>query len=149
MGITLAQVMLPSDANPHGNVHGGTLMKLADTAGGTAASRHAHRTVVTVVMDSMTFEERVLVGDLVIVDACVTWTGHTSLETEVTIRAESVITGEARHVSKAYFVYVAIDDEGQPTPVPPLVPALDDQRRRWAEAEERRARRLQAARRLA
>ena len=117
--LQLAQVMLPEDANPHGNVHGGTLMKLADTAGGLCAMRHARHPLVTVVMDSMTFEQPVYVGNLVTLRACVTWTGRTSVETAVTIDAEDVLTGQVRHISSAYFVYVAIDDHGRPTPVPP------------------------------
>src|SRR5205823_6333929 len=67
--VVLAQVMLPADANPSGDVHGGTLMKLADTAGGIAAVRHTRRRVVTAIADSMTFEHPVKVGDLVLVDA--------------------------------------------------------------------------------
>jgi uncharacterized protein (TIGR00369 family) len=85
--LTLAQVMLPEDANPRGNVHGGTLMKLADTAGGVCATRHARCPVVTAVIDSMTFEQPVYVGNLVVLHAVLTWTGRTSLETEVTIHA--------------------------------------------------------------
>lgn len=141
--LTLAQVMLPEDANPRGNVHGGTLMKLADTAGGVCATRHTRKRVVTVVMDSMTFEEPVYVGDLVIVHAQITWTGRTSIETEVSIRAENALTGEVRQISTAYFVYVAIDENGHPTPVAPLALKNAQQRRKWAAAEERRARRIQ------
>ena len=81
--VILAQVMLPADANPSGDVHGGTLMKLADTAGGIAAVRHAKRRVVTAIADSMTFEHPVKVGDLVLIDAQVSWVGRTSLEVEV------------------------------------------------------------------
>jgi acyl-CoA hydrolase len=143
--LTLAQVMLPEDANPHGNVHGGTLMKLADTAGGTCATRHARRPMVTVVMDSMTFEQPVYVGNLVVLHACVTWTGRTSLEAEVTINAEDVLTGDVRHISTAYFVYVAIDDSGKPTPVRALEVFTDEQRARWRAAEQRRADRLRRA----
>lgn len=141
--LTLAQVMLPEDANPRGNVHGGTLMKLADTAGGVCATRHTRKRVVTVVMDSMTFEEPVYVGDLVVVHATVTWTGRTSIETEVNIRAENALTGEVRQISTAYFVYVAIDENGRPTPVEPLRVETPEQRRMWQAAEERRARRMQ------
>lgn len=134
--------MLPEDANPAGNVHGGTLMKLADTAGGIAAVRHARRRLVTAVMDSMTFEQPVYVGNLVLLHSTVTWTGRTSLETEVTIDAEDVITGEVRHISTAYFVYVAIDEHGRPVPVTSLQVSTAEQRRRWEAAEERRAARL-------
>lgn len=135
--------MLPEDANPRGNVHGGTLMKLADTAGGVCATRHTRRRVVTVVMDSMTFHQPVYVGNLVVLNAQVTWTGRTSIETEVRIHAEDTLTGDVRHVSTAYLVYVAIDDEGRPTPVRPLEVHSPEQRARWKAAEERRARRIQ------
>jgi acyl-CoA hydrolase len=134
--------MLPEDANPRGNVHGGTLMKLADTAGGVCATRHARQPVVTVVMDSMTFEQPVYVGDLVILHASVTWTGHTSLETELIIEAEDVLSGKLTHISTAYFVYVATDEYGRAVPVRPLEITTADQRRRWKEAERRRAVRL-------
>jgi acyl-CoA hydrolase len=140
--LTLAQVMLPEDANPLGNVHGGTLMKLADTAGGTCATRHARRSMVTAVMDSMTFEQPVYVGNLVVLHACVTWTGRTSLETEVTIDAEDLLTGHVRHISTAYFVYVAIDEQGRPTNVRQLDVIDSTQRERWQQAEQRRAVRL-------
>jgi len=140
--LTLAQVMLPEDANPRGNVHGGTLMKLADTAGGVCATRHARRPVVTIVIDSMTFEAPVYVGNLVVLNACVTWTGRTSIETEVSIEAEDVLSGQLRHISTAYFVYVATDEYGRPTPVRPLEATTPEQRQRWHEAEQRRAIRL-------
>lgn len=139
---TLAQLMLLTDANPAGNVHGGTIMKLVDTAGGIAAARHAQRRVVTVMMDSMTFLHPVYVGDLVMLHARLTWTGRTSMEVEVVVEAEHVPTGRITRTSTAYLVYVALDDEGRPTPVPPLLVQTKEERRRWEEAEARRARRL-------
>ena len=140
--LTLAQVMLPEDANPHGHVHGGTLMKLADTAGGVCATRFTRSQVATVVMDSMTFEHPVFVGDLVVLNSEVTWTGRTSIEVEVTVDAENVIAGRIQRVSHAYFVYVALDEAGRPRPVRPFEPRTEDERRRWSEAEQRRERRL-------
>lgn len=147
--LTLVQSMLPGDANAQGNVHGGTLMKLADTAGGICCIRYARAPVVTVVMDSMTFEAPVQVGDLVSVRARITWTGRTSLETEVTVEAEDVLTGRHRRISQAYFVYVAIDAEGRPRPVRPFTPASEEERRLWADAEQRHARRLSQRHRAA
>ena len=135
--IVLAQVMLPADANPSGDVHGGTLMKLADTAGGIAASRHARRRVVTAIADSMTFEAPVKVGDLVLLDALVTWVGRTSIEVQVSIHAEKVVTGERRRASQSYFVYVALGPDGRPHEVAPLELRTDAERDRFARAEER------------
>jgi uncharacterized protein (TIGR00369 family) len=140
--VVLAQVMLPADANPSGDVHGGTLMKLADTAGGIAAARHARRRVVTAIADSMTFEYPVKVGDLVLLDAQVTWVGRTSIEVEVSIFAEKVVTGVRRRASLSYFVYVALGDDGRPHEVAPLELHTDAERARFARAEERRRFRL-------
>jgi uncharacterized protein (TIGR00369 family) len=140
--VVLAQVMLPADANPSGDVHGGTLMKLADTAGGIAAVRHARRRVVTAIADSMTFEHPVKVGDLVLIDAQVSWVGRTSLEVEVSIFAEKVVTGERRRTSLAYFVFVALGDDGRPHELPPLELLTQAERDRFARAEERRRFRL-------
>ncbi len=90
----------------------------------------------------MTFEEPVYVGNLVVLNACVTWTGRTSIETEVRIEAEDVLSGEVRHISTAYFVYVATEEHGRPTPVRPLEVTTPEQRRSWQDAEQRRATRL-------
>lgn len=138
----LSQVMQPSDANVRGNVHGGVIMKLVDTAGAIAAIKHAGRPVVTAVMDSMTFRAPVYVGHLVTLEAEVTWVGRTSIETEVKVTAENVLTGEKTLTSTAYVVYVALDENGRPTEVPRLILETEAEKRRWAEAEERRQRRL-------
>lgn len=140
--ITLSQVMNVNDANILGNVHGGILMKLADEAGGFAAARHSSRPVVTITVDSMTFHSPVNIGDLVQVSAAVTWTGRTSIETRVTIIAEDVIKGTRTNTNTAFFVYVALDEEGRPTPVPPLICETEDEIRRYEEGAQRQARRL-------
>lgn len=142
--VVLAQVMLPGDANPQGDVHGGTVMKLVDTAGAIAAVRHAHSRVVTAVVDQMTFEAPVHLGDLVELSARLTWTGRTSMEVQVTVVAERVVTGERRRASTAYLVYVALDEQGQPKPVVPFEPRDEDERRRWSAAAARREARLRA-----
>lgn len=134
--------MLPGDANPGGNIHGGTLMKLADNAGGMCAARHARSRVVTVLLDSMSFKSPVYVGEVVTAVAEVTWTGRTSIEMEVNITAENVGRGEIRHISTAYLVCVATDDAGVPREVPPLPLVTTQDRERWVQAEARRAQRL-------
>jgi uncharacterized protein (TIGR00369 family) len=140
--VELAQLMQPTDANVTGNVHGGTLMKLADTAGAIVAVRHCGGRVVTIVIDTMTFLEPVYVGDLLLLDARMTWVGRTSMETEVIIEAEDIHTGQRRRVSTAFLVFVAIGADGRPTEVPPLHLETDEERREFEEAAQRRARRL-------
>jgi acyl-CoA hydrolase len=141
--VTLTQLMGVTDANTLGNVHGGQIMKLCDEAGGMAGTRHARRPVVTVTVDAMTFHSPVNIGNLVTVHAKVTWTGNTSLETRVVVTAEDVLSGQVTHTNTAYFVYVALDENGEPTPVPPLILETESERQRFAEGAARRERRLQ------
>ena len=140
--VTLSQLMHPEHANLIGHVHGGWIMKLADEAGALACMRHAQKKVVTVAIDSMTFRHPIKIGDLVILNAEVTYAGRTSMETEVEVIAENPVTGERVHTNNAYLVYVALDDEGKPTPVPPLLAETDEEKRKMTDAMERQERRL-------
>ncbi len=140
--VTLGQLMLPDDANPSGDVHGGVVMKLVDTAAGLAAMRHSRSRCVTAVIDSMTFEAPVHIGDLLHLDARLTWTGRTSMEIEVVVETEDILAGTRIRTSTAYVVYVALDANARPTEVPPLITTTDEERDRWAAAERRRAVRL-------
>jgi acyl-CoA hydrolase len=140
--IQLAQLMQPEHANSQGNVHGGWIMKLVDEAGALACMRHAQRRVVTVAIDSMVFRNPIKIGDLVLLNAEVTYTGRTSLEAEVQVQAENPITGERTHTNTAYLVYVALDDAGKPTPVPPVKAETEDEKRRMEAARERQSHRL-------
>jgi len=140
--ITLSQLMHPEHANLLGNVHGGWIMKLVDEAGALACMRHAQRKVVTVAIDSMVFRQPILIGDLVIINAEVSYTGRTSMEAEVQVLAENPITGEQTHTNTAYLVYVALDDDGKPTTVPQLKVETEEEKQRMEKAKERQKRRL-------
>ena len=141
--VTLSQLMHPEHANLLGNVHGGWIMKLVDEAGALACMRHAQKKVVTVAIDSMTFREPIRIGDLVILKAEVSYTGRTSMEAEVHVVAEDPVNGERTYTNTAWLVYVALDDKGKPSPVPPLLAETDEDNRKMAEALKRQERRLQ------
>jgi acyl-CoA hydrolase len=128
---TLVQLMEITHANIAGIVHGGEVMKLVDTAAGIAAIKHAGGMCVTVSMDEMSFLHPVHVGDLVIV------------KVGVRVEVEDVMTGETKHTSSAYLVFVALDEEGRPRAVPPLVAETSLQHRRRREAKIRRKTRLE------
>jgi acyl-CoA hydrolase len=130
------------DANAAGLVHGGAVMRLCDEAAGIAAIRHCGGRAVTAAMDRMTFVSPIHIGELVTCRAQVNAAWNTSMEVGVRVEAENPRSGEVRHTSTAYLTMVAIDDEGRPTPVPPLIPEGDDEFRRQREAELRRANRL-------
>ena len=128
------------DANTAGFVHGGTVLRICDEAAAIAAIRHCRRRIVTAGVDRMTFVQPVLVGELLTCSATVNAAWHSSMEIGVRVMAENARSGARRHTSTAYVTMVALDDDGRPTPVPPLVAESDDERRR--EAELRRANRL-------
>ena len=135
--------MLPSDANPSGNVHGGEIMKLIDECAGAAAGRHARRRVVTARVDELSFLAPVYVGNLVTARASVNDVGTKSMEIGVRVDAEDILSGKVVHVASAYLVYVAIDADGKPAPIPPVVAETDEEKRRMAAAKVRRERRAQ------
>ena len=133
--------MMPEHANTLGNVHGGVIMKMMDETGAICAMRHASRVCVTVAADSMEFLSPVHVGQLLCCRGHVTWVGTTSMEVEVQVHAEDVITGVVTHTNSGHFVYVALDDERRPTPVPRLLLESDADKKVFAEAEVRRTQR--------
>ena len=139
---TLVHWMGVTDTNAAGFVHGGTLMKLMDEAAGLAATRYSGHRVVTAGADRMTFLVAINLGDLVTLSASVNAVWRTSMEVGVRVVAERPRTGEVRHTNTAYFTMVALDDEGKPTPVPPLVCETDTEQRREREAQTRRRNRL-------
>jgi uncharacterized protein (TIGR00369 family) len=144
--LTLHHLMLPEHANALGNVHGGMIMRLVDEAGAICAMRHAQRPCVTIAIDSMTFQEPVHVGELLVCSATVTWVGTSSIEVEVDVQAENAITGSVTHTNSAFVVYIALGEDGRPASVPGLELLTDDERKRFEEGAERQQQRLQRAR---
>ena len=142
--VSLARMTSPTEANLLGNVHGGDIMKLADSTAGAVAHRHSGGPAVTAAMDEMAFLEPVHVGDIVRTYAQVNWTGRSSMEIWVRVEAQpwGSAADEPLHVASAYFVFVAIDADGSPRLVPALTPETPEEVRRQREAEIRRTHRL-------
>ena len=140
--VTLTQMMEVTDANVAGNVHGGVIMRLVDTAAALAAIKHSGGIALTVGIDEMTFLEPVHIGEVVVLKASVNDVGTTSMECGVRVEAQNPLTGVVRHVNSAYLVFVAVDADGRPRPVPALLVETDVQRRRQGEAKLRRERRI-------
>jgi len=136
--VIMAQVMNPLDANPAGNVHGGVIMKLIDTAAAAVAKRHARSNAVTASIDRLDFHKPVYIGDLVTFKASLNYTGRTSMEIGVRVEAETLMTGEIRHAVSAYLTFVALDDDGRPREIPQLHLTTEEDKRRNQEAISRR-----------
>jgi acyl-CoA hydrolase len=134
----MAEVILPNDANPLGNLLGGRLLHFIDLAGAMAAHRHSRSYVVTASMDHIDFLHPVKVGDLLILKSSVNRAFRTSMESGVKAYVENYMTGERRHVSSAYLTFVAVDRAGNRLCVPPVVPQSAEEQERYDGAERRR-----------
>jgi len=133
----MAQMVLPNMTNPAGRMHGGEVMKLMDSAAGVVAQRHSLCNVVTAYVNQLTFKEPIFVGDLVFCKAELIYTGRTSMEVYVRVEVENLSRGETKHALDGYFVMVALDRNGRPTPVPPLLLETEEQKIRFEEARLR------------
>ena len=139
---TMLKIMRPQDANPAGNVQGGVIMLLVDEAGAIVAYRHARTNIVTASLDRIDFLHPVFIGDLVSFRATLNLVGASSMEVEVCVDSEKPLTGLVERTALAYLTYVALDDKGRPTRVPPLVLDTEEGKRRNLEAQARRHTRL-------
>lgn len=143
---TMTELMMPNMANSLGNVFGGVLLALVDRVAAVAAIRHARGPCVTVSVDRVDFREAIHVGELVTARASVNYVGRTSIFVGVRVEAENIVTGLARHTNSCYLTFVAIDEAGRPVPVAPLRPETAEEKRRYVEAEQRRAARATRSR---
>ena len=144
--VITAQMMIPQDANPAGQVHGGVVIKALDEAAGVVAIRHARSNVVTASIDRMDFLHPIFVGGLLFFKASLNLVGKTSMEIGVRVESENLMSGKVRHVASAYLTYVALDKQGKPRGVSPPILETEEDHRRNNEAKARREMRLTAKR---
>lgn len=134
----MSQVMLPSQANPAGNVHGGEIMKIMDTAAGVVAKKHARTNVVTARVDELEFHSPIFIGELLTCKAHLVYVGKSSMEISVTVEVDDLRTDEPpRKALSAYFTMVALDKSGVPTQVPCLVLESQDEEEAFSEGQKR------------
>jgi acyl-CoA hydrolase len=137
-----SELMMPQNANNLGHVFGGVVLSMMDKTAAIAAIRHARAACVTASIDRVDFREPIHVGDLVIMKASVNFAGRTSMEVGVRVEAEDLISGRRRHTNSCYLTFVAIDRNGRPLPVAPLVTETPIEMQREQRAAERRRVRL-------
>ena len=134
--------MFPSDANPAGNVFGGAILKHIDMVAGIVAQRFSQTNAVTVSMDKISFLKPVFVGNVLFVKAQVNYVQKSSMEIEVNVEAEDIAKGTRVHTGNAYVTFVALDDNGKPTPVPSLRLKTPEDQKRFDEGKVRMEHRL-------
>jgi acyl-CoA hydrolase len=140
--VTFADLAEPQSQNVAGTLFGGVLLGFIDRAAAFCAMKHAGRPVVTRSFDSVEFNESIYIGELVVARASVNFTGTSSMEVGVKVFAQNPVTGEERHTNTCYATFVALDQDGRPARVPPVLPETDDERRRFDAGRERREERL-------
>lgn len=141
--VSMTEIVMPNDTNPHGSVSGGRVMHLVDICGAVAAVRHSRRPVVTASFDDVAFLAPVPLGHILLLDGIVTCVGDSSMEVRVIVRGENPVTGERRHTTTAYVTFVALDDAGRPAVVPLLTADSDEERELHRRALARRKARLE------
>lgn len=140
---TMTLMMLPSDANPIGNVFGGMILKHVDLLAGIVAKRHARNTnCVTASIDRMTFLKPVYIGNALILSARLNYVRRSSMEIEVEIESENLDTGSKMRTGTAFVTIVALDRYGKPTAVPPLLTQSKEEKQRFKEGQRRMETRL-------
>ena len=135
--VILSQTMMPSQANPVGFVHGGELMKMMDNTAAIVALRHSRHPVVTAQVETITFKNPVHIGELVTIDARLTFVSHSTMETSITATAENMLSGEKKMVLTATFIFVALDTNGKAIEVPPLIISTEEEERLFSEGQAR------------
>jgi acyl-CoA hydrolase len=133
----LTDLVLPPDTNYHGTIFGGNVMAYIDKVASIAAMRHSRKQVVTASSDSLDFISPIKTGEAICLEGFVTWTRKTSMEVFVKVEAEDLLTGKRRPTSSAYLTFVALDDDGHPTQIPPIIPETEEEKWHFNGAEER------------
>lgn len=137
----LTDLILPAQTNHHGTIFGGEVMSYVDRVACICASRHAGAPVVTASFDSLDFLAPIQVGESINLRAVVTWTGRTSMETQVIVEGENLYTGKRSVTGVCFLTYVAIGENGKPIPVPPIKPETEAEKLQFERGKERAAQR--------
>ncbi|ARK30844.1 acyl-CoA thioesterase [Halalkalibacter krulwichiae] len=133
----LTDIVLPPDTNFHGTIFGGNVMAYVDKVASISAMRHARAMVVTASSDSLDFISPIKTGEAICVEGFVSSTRKTSMEVFVQVEAEDLVTGERRLTATSYLTFVALDQNGKPTPVPAVIPETEEEKWHYNTAEER------------
>jgi len=142
------ELVLPNDTNALGNLMGGQLMKWMDICSAIAAQRHSNRTVVTVSADSIEFRKAIKLGEVVVIEGEVTRAFNSSMEVYMQVWAENLRQGGSRRLcTTSFYTFVAVDADGNPVPIPPIIAETEYEKQQFELAGERRKNRLEMSKR--
>jgi acyl-CoA hydrolase len=140
--IVMTELVLPNDTNVFGNLMGGRLMYWMDIASALAAQKHCNAPVVTASVDNISFENPIRLGNVVTIEAKVTRAFNSSMEVHMRVWGEDLKQQYKYKSNEAYYTFVALNPNNKPTPVPPLIPETEDEKRLFEGALRRRQIRL-------
>jgi uncharacterized protein (TIGR00369 family) len=135
--ISLSQLMLPSNSNFNGKIHGGYILSLLDQIAFACASKHSRAYCVTASVDTVDFLSPIEIGELVTLKASVNYVGNSSMIIGIRVEAENIQTGVVKHCNSSYFTMIAKDDAGNSIPVPGLILKDDNDIRRFIKGIKR------------
>ncbi|NNE45233.1 MAG: acyl-CoA thioesterase [Rhodothermales bacterium] len=144
----MSEIVLPNDTNTLGNLMGGRLLHLMDICAAISAQRHTNRVCVTAAVDNVEFHSPIRLGEIVTLESQVNRAFRTSMEVEINVWAENPRTQEKRASNRAYYTFVAVDEDLHAVAAPPIVAETDEEREAFDEAARRRELRLILAGRL-
>ncbi|WP_027417814.1 acyl-CoA thioesterase [Aneurinibacillus terranovensis] len=133
-----ASLVLPSDTNNRGTIFGGNVMSYIDEVAAITAMRHSRRSVVTASTDSVDFITPANVGNSVCLEASVASVGRTSMEIFVKVISEDLFTGKRELTTTAFTTFVALDEKGNPTEVPGIIPETEEEKLLFETAPQRK-----------
>lgn len=125
----MTEIIFPADTNYHHTVFGGKVMHYIDKVATIASMRHSRKSVVTASSDSLDFLAPVKLGEAILLEGFVTWTHRSSMEVYVKVESENLLTGERKTTATCYLTFVALDENGQPCPVPAIIPETEEERK--------------------
>ncbi len=136
------EILMPGHINGYKRLFGGQLMEWIDVVAAVVARRHSNRNVTTASVDHLVFKEAAYTNNTLVLKGKITYAGKTSMEVRVDTYVEA-LSGEQKLINNAYLVLVALDENDQPTLVPPLVLETDEEKTEWEMAQKRREIRIQ------
>lgn len=138
----MTEIVLPNDTNGLGNMMGGRLLHLMDKCAAISAQRHANRVCVTASVDNVEFQSPIQEGEVVVIESHVNRAFRSSMEVELNVWAENPLEETHRKCNRAFYTYVALNEDGDTVPVPDVEPQSDEEQERYDAAAKRRDIRL-------
>ena len=146
--VIMTEMVLPNDTNTLNNLMGGRLLHWMDICAAISAQKHSNRIVVTASVDNVSFTEPIRLGNIVTMKAKVTRSFNSSMEVFLEVWAEDIPAGIRVSTNRAFYTFVAVDQNGRPIEVPPLEAESDEEIELHISALRRRQLRLVLAGRM-